>query len=240
MPIASIGAGLLAGILSTLSPCVFPLLPLVISAATSTHRSGAFWLAGGVAVSFTVAGMFIATVGFAVGLDGDVLRTVSAILLVMLGAALLSTAFQARLGVAAGGLMNIADRMIRRLSLASGKGQFIVGVLLGLVWSPCAGPTLGAASLLAAERKDLGSVASVMFAFGLGTTLPMVVVALLSRKALLGWRQRMLAAGQVGKVAMGLSALAIGGLILTGFDRSVETALVNSSPGWLTGLTTQF
>jgi cytochrome c-type biogenesis protein len=50
MLIASIGAGLLAGILSTLSPCVFPLLSLVISAATSTHRSGAFWLAGGVAV----------------------------------------------------------------------------------------------------------------------------------------------------------------------------------------------
>jgi cytochrome c biogenesis protein CcdA len=184
--------------------------------------------------------MFIATVGFAVGLDGDVFRTVSAILLVMLGAALLSTAFQVRLSVAAGGLTNAADRMIRRLSLASGKGQFIVGGLLGLVWSPCAGPTLGAASLLAAERKDLGSVASVMFAFGLGTTLPMVVVALLSRKALLRWRQRMLAAGQVGKIAMGLSALAIGGLILTGFDRSVETALVSSSPEWLTNLTTQF
>jgi cytochrome c-type biogenesis protein len=240
MPIASVGAGLLAGILSTLSPCVFPLLPLVIGAATSAHRSGPFWLAGGVAVSFTVAALFIATVGFAVGLDGDVFRTVSAILLVMLGAALLSTTFQARLGFAAGSLTNAADRMIGRLSLPSGKGQFIVGGLLGLVWSPCAGPTLGAASLLAAERKDLGSVAAVVLAFGVGTTLPLVVVALLSRKALLRWRRRMLAAGQVGKVAMGLSALVIGSLILTGCDRSIETALVSSSPEWLTNLTTQF
>ncbi|MGA7540495.1 MAG: hypothetical protein WBW93_17190, partial [Steroidobacteraceae bacterium] len=65
----SIGAGFLAGILSTLSPCVFPLLPLVLGAATSADRSGAFWLAGGVAVSFTAAGLFLATVGFAIGLD---------------------------------------------------------------------------------------------------------------------------------------------------------------------------
>ena len=240
MSSASVGAGLLAGILSTLSPCVFPLLPLVIGAATSTHRTGAFWLAGGVAVSFTMAGLFVATVGFAIGLDGDIFRIVSAILLMLLGAALLSTSIGARLGVAAGGLSSAGDRMIRRLSLTSGRGQFLVGVLLGLVWSPCAGPTLGAASLLAAHRKDLGSVAAVMFAFGVGTTLPIVVVAVLSRQALLRWRQRMLAAGHVGKVAMGLSALAIGGLILTGIDRSVEATLVSSSPAWLTNLTTQF
>jgi cytochrome c-type biogenesis protein len=195
VPIASIGAGLLAGILSTLSPCVFPLLPLVIGAATSTHRSGAYWLAGGVATSFTAAG---------------------------------------------GGFSGAGDRIIRRLLLTSATGQFVVGVILGLVWSPCVGPTLGAASLLAAQRKDLASVAAVMFAFGVGTTLPMLAVAVLSRTALFRWRQRMLSAGQFGKVAMGLSAIAVGAMILTGVDRRVETALVIASPAWLTDLTTQF
>ena len=160
MSIVSVGAGLLAGILSTLSPCVLPLLPLVIAAATSTHRSGAFWLAGGVAVSFTAAGLFIATVGFAIGLDEDVFRRASAILLILLGAALLSTTLQARLGAATGGLSSVGDRLIRRAAPTSGRGQLLVGVLLGLVWSPCAGPTLGAASLLAAQRKDLGECGS--------------------------------------------------------------------------------
>jgi cytochrome c-type biogenesis protein len=240
VPIASIGAGLLAGILSTLSPCVFPLLPLVIGAATSTHRSGAFWLAGGVATSFTIAGLFIATIGFAIGLDGDLFRSVSAVLLVLLGLALLSSTVQARLGVAAGGLSGAGDRVIRRLSLTGGTGQFVVGALLGLVWSPCVGPTLGAASMLAAQRKDLGSVAAVMFAFGVGTTLPILMVAVLSRTALLRWRQRMLSAGHFGKVAMGVSALAVGAMILTGVDRRVETTLVSASPAWLTDLTTQF
>jgi cytochrome c-type biogenesis protein len=240
VPLASIGAGLLAGILSTLSPCVFPLLPLVIGAATSTHRSGAYWLAGGVATSFTLAGLFVATIGFAIGLDGDLFRTISAVLLVLLGLALFSSTIQARLGMAAGGLSDAGDRLIRRLSLTSGAAQFLVGVLLGLVWSPCVGPTLGAASVLAAQRKDLGSVAVVMFAFGMGTTLPMLAVAVLSRAALLRWRQRILSAGHFGKVAMGVCAIAVGTMILTGIDRRVETTLVNASPVWLTDLTTRF
>lgn len=237
---ASPGAALLAGILSTLSPCVFPLLPLVIGAATTEQRSGAYWLAGGVAVSFTVAGLFVATIGFAIGLDGGLLREISAAMLLVLGVTLVSTALQARLGYATGGLTNAADKIIRRLSLSSGRGQFVVGLLLGLVWSPCAGPTLGAASLLAAQRKDLLEVATVMLAFGIGTTLPMLAVATVSRGVLVRWRQRILTAGHVGKVAMGVSLLALEIVILSGADRYVEAKLVNASPQWLTNLTTQF
>src|ERR1700749_4344921 len=130
MSIVSVGAGLLAGILSTLSPCVFPLLPLVVGAATSTHRSGAYWLTGGVATSFTAAGLFVATIGFAIGLDGDLFRTISAFLLMLLGLALLSATIQTRLGVAAGGLSGAGDRIIRRLSLTSAAGQLCFRLLL--------------------------------------------------------------------------------------------------------------
>ena len=240
MPSAAIGAGLLAGILSTLSPCVFPLLPLVIGAATTSHRSGAYWLAAGVATSFTAAGLFVATVGFAIGLDGDLFRTISAALLLLLGLGLLSSTIQTRLGVVAGGLSSVGDRLIQRLSLTGPAGQFLVGCLLGLVWSPCVGPTLGAASILAAQGRDLTNVAAVMFAFGLGSTLPMLAVAILSRAALKRARKQMLYTGQLGKIAMGLGALTVSALILTGFDRSIETGLVGISPAWLTDLTTHF
>lgn len=167
-------------------------------------------------------------------------RTISAVLLVLLGLVLISSTLQAHLGVATGGLTGAGDRLIRRLTLTGASGQFIVGALLGLVWSPCVGPTLGAASVLAAQRKDLGAVAAVMFAFGVGTTLPMLAVAVLSRTALQRWRQRMLSAGHLGKVAMGLSAVAVGAMILTGVDRALETAVVSASPAWLTDLTTRF
>jgi cytochrome c-type biogenesis protein len=240
VPITSVGAGLLAGILSTLSPCVFPLLPLVVGAATSTGRFGALWLAAGVAISFTVAGLFVATVGFAIGLDGDVLRRFSAVLLVILGVALVSGSIQTRLGFASSNLINAGDRWIRQLSISGGQGQVIVGLLLGLVWSPCVGPTLGAASLLAAQRKDLVGVGAVMLAFGVGTTIPMIIVATASRQVLLRWRRRALTLGQIGKLALGASAFAIGVLILSGADRSVEAILVQASPTWLTNVTTYF
>lgn len=240
MPVASIGTGFLAGVLSTLSPCVFPLLPLVIGAATSTHWSHAYWLAGGVATSFTIAGLFIATIGFAIGVDGDLFRAISAVLLMLLGISLVSSTFQTRLVVTTGALSNIGDRGLRRLSATGKGGQFVVGILLGLTWTPCVGPTLGAASMLAAQRKDLTTVAAVMFAFGLGTTLPILIVAALSRRPLLRWRQRILLSGHIGKMALGLSALAVGGIILAGVERRVETALVSASPPWLTDLTTRF
>ena len=153
---------------------------------------------------------------------------------------LLSTAIQTRLDFAACKLTNAADRWIRQLSVSGGPGQFVVGLLLGLVWSPCVGPTLGAASLLAAQRKDLMGVAAVMLSFGVGTTIPMVLVAMASRRVLLRWRQRVLTFGQMGKLAMGASALAVGVLILSGADRYLETRLVQVSPTWLTDLTTYF
>ena len=81
-------------------------------------------------------------------------------------------------------------------------GQFGVGLLLGILWSPCVGPTLGAASLLAAHGRDLGSVALTMLAFGIGTALPLLLLGILSRDALSRWRNRMLSAGKGGKIGV--------------------------------------
>ena len=69
---------LLAGIFSTLSPCVLPILPLVLGAAATEHRLAPVALAGGLAVSFTAIGLFVATIGFAVGLDTALFRGVAA------------------------------------------------------------------------------------------------------------------------------------------------------------------
>ena len=236
----SLGAGYLAGVLSTLSPCVLPLLPLVVGSAVAAHRAGAAALAAGLALSFTAIGLFVATAGFALGLDGGVFRTVSAVLLMMLGLVLLSGALQARFASAAGGLGDAGNRLLTRLSPRGLRGQFVVGMVLGAVWSPCVGPTLGAASVLAAQGKDLPAVATVMLAFGLGAATPLLLVSFLSRGALLRWRGRMAQAGQAGKMALGGGAVMVSVMILTGLDHRVEAALVNASPDWLTDLTTRF
>ena len=118
--------------------------------------------------------------------------------------------------------------------------QFAIGILLGAVWSPCVGPTLGAASLLAARAENLGYVALTMLAFGIGAAIPLLLIGMMSRDALVRWRGRMLAAGSGGKAIMGLVLVATGLMILTGLDKRLETILVEASPAWLTELTTRF
>lgn len=66
---ASIGLGFLAGVLSTLSPCVLPLLPMVLGPASSAHRFGVPALAAGLVTSFVAVGLFVATIGFSIGPD---------------------------------------------------------------------------------------------------------------------------------------------------------------------------
>jgi cytochrome c biogenesis protein CcdA len=165
---------------------------------------------------------------------------VSAVLLAAMGIVLLSSGLQNRLALAAGGISNAGNRVMARLSFHGPGGQFMLGLLLGAVWSPCVGPTLGAASVLAAQGRDLSSVSAVMLAFGLGTALPLLLLGLLSRQALGRWRGRLLVTGKAGKLLLGGTAVVVSGLVLTGLDHAVETALVAASPAWLTDLTTRF
>jgi cytochrome c-type biogenesis protein len=239
MTIGSLVLALAAGMLSVLSPCVLPILPIVLGAAASERKWGPVALAIGLSISFVAIGLFVATVGFAVGLDAGVFRYVAAVLMLAIGLVLMLPGFQAQLAVASGPIANWADA--RFSSVRSGaSGQFWVGVLLGAVWSPCVGPTLGAASLLAAQGRDLGQVGVTMFAFGLGAALPLLALGLLSREALVRWRHRLASAGKGAKAGLGALFVAIGVLVLTNVDKSIETLLVEASPQWLTDLTTRF
>lgn len=240
MNFGSAGVGFLAGVLSTLSPCVLPLLPIILGGAVAAHRWGMAALVAGLVLSFTGIGLFVATIGFSIGLDGDLFRDISAALLAILGLVLLSGALQRRFALATAGFGDGANGLLARIAPSGLGGQFVIGLILGAVWSPCVGPTLGAASILAAQGKDLASVAVVMAAFGLGTALPLVLVGSLSREALGRWRGRMMVSGQAGKTLLGGGALVVAALILSGADRQVEAALVAASPAWLTDLTTRF
>ena len=237
--VASLGLAFLAGILSVLSPCVLPLLPLVLGAAASEHRLGPAALAAGLALSFVIIGLFVATVGFAIGLDAGIFRTGAAIMLVLIGLVLMIPAAQTRLAVAARPMSNWTESRFGGFSTAGLLGQFGVGLLLGAVWSPCVGPTLGAASLLASQDRDLGTVALTMFLFALGAALPLLVLGTLSREVLMRWRDRMMGLGKELKAALGLILVVTGVIIVFGYDKILETALVNASPVWLTDLATR-
>ena len=240
MGIGAIVLSFLAGVLSILSPCVLPIVPIVLSAAASDHRFGPAALAAGLSVSFVVIGLFVATVGHAIGLDGDAFRYMAAALIIAIGVLLALPRLQMRLAVASGPIANWTDQRLGDFRRSGLSGQLGIGLLLGAVWSPCVGPTLGAASLLAAEGRDLPQVGITMFAFGLGAALPMLALGLLTREAVTRWRGRLLSAGHGLKITLGLLFVATGALVFLGLDKALETVLVEASPQWLTDLTTRF
>jgi cytochrome c biogenesis protein CcdA len=237
---AGIGLALLAGVLTSLSPCVLPLVPIVVATALGEHRLGPVALAAGLALSFVSIGLFVATVGFAAGLDQDLFRAVAAVLLILVGGVLLVPRLQLQLAAAAGPIANWTQAHSSGFSTRGLGGQFVVGLMLGAVWSPCVGPTLGAASVLAARAENLTVVALTMLAFGIGAALPLLAIGMMSREALTRWRSRLLSAGSGGKMLMGAVLVAVGSLILTGLDKRLEALLVEASPAWLTELTTRF
>jgi cytochrome c biogenesis protein CcdA len=229
-----------AGLLSILSPCVLPLVPIVLGAAVTAHPLGALALAAGLALSFTGLGLLIALVGFSLDIDAGLFRLAAAAIMVVLGVILLVPSWQARLAAAGGPVSAWADRHFGGFASSGLAGQFAIGLLLGAVWSPCVGPTLGAASLLASQGHDLPRVALTMSLFGVGAALPLVVLGLLSRASLMRVRLSLMSAGKLGKGLLGASFIVIGFLIVSGVDKRVEAVLVDASPQWLTDLTTSF
>ena len=240
MAVGSIALALLAGILSVLSPCVLPILPIVLGAAASRHRLGPVALAAGLSVSFVVLGLFLATAGHAIGFSTDALRPIAAVLIIVIGAVLMLPPLQAKLAMASGPIATWTDRRFGDRQGTGLAAQFWIGTVLGAVWSPCVGPTLGAASLLAAQGRDLLQVALTMLAFGVGAALPLLALGLVSREVMLRWRQSLLSAGHGMKTALGALFIVIGAFVLLGLDKTIEAILVDVSPQWLIDLTTRF
>ncbi|MGV8840510.1 MAG: cytochrome c biogenesis CcdA family protein [Bauldia sp.] len=234
-------AAFVAGLLTAINPCVLPLLPIVFAAAISKHRyAGPMALAAGLTLSFVAIAMFLAVAGYAAGFSTESFRPVGAVVLILLGAVLLVPPLQLRLQTAAGPAVNWIDRRFGGAGGGGWGGQFVLGLVLGLVWSPCAGPTIGVASSMAFRGENLGAVLGILLVFGIGAAIPLLVIGLLGRSVLLRWRDRLARIATVGKIVLGVLLVTIGVLILTHLDRRLEGWLNGVMPIWWQDLTVRF
>lgn len=238
--IGTIGISFMAGVLSTLSPCVLPIVPIILGSAASAHRRAPLVLAAGLALSYAVVGTLLAWAGTALDLDVMVFRQAGAVLLGLLGLVLLSSALQQRFANLTAGAGNAGNTLLASLRGDGLTGQFVIGLVLGVVWSPCVGPTLGAAIVLASQGKDLAQAALVMMSFGLGAAMPLVLLAMVSRQAMGRVKARLQLAGKAGKQGLGLIMIGLAVLIISGADKHIETWLVAHTPAALTHLSTLF
>ena len=223
----------LAGTLTLINPCVLPLLPIIIATAFQSSRHGPLMLAVGLTLSFAVIGVGVTAFGHLAGIDNTVINRVAAGMMVLFGVVLLVPRAQELLARLASPLANRASSGIDRVQGSGATGQLAVGALLGAVWSPCVGPTLGGAIGLAASGENLGHAGVTMLAFGVGVSTVLMALAYGSREILKARRERLMGWMPWAKPVMGATLLVVGVSIFLHIDRMIEARLLDLMPGWL-------
>jgi cytochrome c biogenesis protein CcdA/thiol-disulfide isomerase/thioredoxin len=216
-----LGIAFLAGLITAISPCVLPVLPVLLAGGASGRRPYA--IIAGLVGSFTVFTVAGASLLDALGLPDDFLRDLAIALLLVLAGTLLFP----RLA----GLLERPFLFLTRRHAGADSNGFVLGASLGLVFVPCAGPVLAAVTALSATG-DIGlRTFAVTFAYALGAALPMLAIAIGSRRLTEGMgvlRRHAETTRRVAGAVIGVTALAIA----FGADQRFTTAV----PGYTEAL----
>ena len=240
MEAASLGhlfLALAAGGLSTLNPCVFPLLPLVVGGSLQAHRAGPVFMGLGMVASFALIGLRVGVAGPALGIDGDSIRTAGGVLLLLLGAVMLVPALNEHFTRLMTPLASGADGLSSRINATSLGGSFLLGGLLGLVWSPCSGPLLISALTLVASEGGALRGTLILGAFGLGAAVPLIIAAYASRAGFTRMRGWVLGHIKTLKTGFGIMLVGLGIAILMNWDKRLEALVIPFLPDWWINLT---
>jgi cytochrome c-type biogenesis protein len=229
LSLPQLGLSVAAGSLTTLSPCVFPLLPLVLGGAVQGHRWAPVAMGLGMTCSFAVIGVVLGALGPALGIDADTIRIAGAALLIAFALVMLVPELGQRFAQRMLPIASAAHAAAGRFDGGTLASAAALGALLGLVWSPCSGPLLGSALTLVASDGGALRGGLVLALFGFGAAVPLVAVAYASRRGFVRARDWILL--RIERVRQGFAVL-LGGLgvaILTGADKWLEARVL----GWL-------
>ena len=167
----------LAGVLTIAAPCVLPMLPVVLGASIGQRdRSRPLFIALGFSLAFTAAALLFTTFSQVLGLTQDTLRQAAMVMLLVFGSLMIWPRPFEWLSMHMGGLLNRVNAVGDRAG--SGKwGGLVLGMSLGAVFTPCAGPVLGAILALVATTPDPAQAALLLGCYSLGAALPMLGIA---------------------------------------------------------------
>ncbi len=240
-----------SGIVTILSPCILPVLPIVLSGSIGGGKARPLGIIAAFVVSFTLFTLALSTIVQVVGIPPDTLRIVAVVLLVIFGLVMLVPALRDRFELFASRLSSRGATKAGPVSAGrrsedgeeTGPSRWAgfwsgipVGFSLGLVWTPCVGPIMASVISLALTQKVSGGSVLITLAYSIGTSIPMLAV-MLGGRALLnrvpGLKRNM---GNIQKV-FGVVMIVVGVGIAVGWDRQIQTALLNAFPQYGSGLT---
>ena len=208
-----LGVAFVAGIVTALSPCVLPVLPIVLAGGATGGSRRPFAVVAGLVVSFTVFSLTAATLLTALGLPDDLLRNLAIAVVVVVGLGLLWP----RLG----DLLGRPFYALARRPPSDTGGGFVLGLSLGLLFTPCAGPVIAAVATVAATQDLTLSAFAITLAYGLGAGLVLLGFALAARRGLSLPGAR--AHAPAIRRALGAAVLAVAVLMVLGVDKKLQT-----------------
>lgn len=232
--------GYIAGLLTLLNPCVLPVLPVILITALNAHRLGPLYLCAGLCLTFVTVGMFVAALGPTLGIDDTLVSQIASLMMIAFGTILLVPVFFSRFSVLATAASNGLSLKTANYNGQGLGAQFVTGVLLGAVWTPCIGPTLGGAIALASQGNNLSWAALIMLAFAFGVSTIILLLATLSREALNRNRARMMGLAQWAQPITGALLVAVGLFLLLGLHHVVERWAIQNLPYWFQDLSISF
>jgi cytochrome c-type biogenesis protein len=166
-----------AGALTVGAPCILPLLPILLGASIGQQsRTRPLFIALGFILTFTVVSLTLSYLVTSLDVDPEALRNIAVIALGIFGVFMIWPLPFEKLTVYLSTYINRANELGTKAGTGN-FGGFILGVMLGVIWTPCAGPVLGSILTLIATQSDLTKASILLIAYAIGAGLPMLVIA---------------------------------------------------------------
>jgi cytochrome c-type biogenesis protein len=222
---------MLAGIVTIAGPCILPLLPIVLGTSTvRAHPSRPLFIVLGFTLSFSLFAILFGVFGSLFGISPDTFRILAAIVIGLFGFIMVFPTLQEKLFSS---LQPILTKLTPRTNPADGGlwSGFVLGSSLGIVWSPCAGPVLGSILTLVASKQNLLQAGTLLFAYAIGASLPMLLIAY-GGQAVTNRLRRLTPYTPTIQRVFGLLIILVAIALYTGLDRDVQSALIETYP-WL-------
>lgn len=225
----------LAGIVTILSPCILPILPIILSGAVGEGKQKPLGIVAGFVASFTFFTLFLTTIVRLLNISADILRTLSIIVIFVFGLSLIVPQVQAMI-----------EKMFSRISsrFAPGSkrpktgfgGGLTIGLSLGLLWTPCVGPILASVISLALTGAVNSAAFFITLAYSLGTAIPMLIIVYTGRAVFskIPW---LLANTKRIQQIFGIVMIATAVALYANVDRKFQTWVLETFPQYGTGLT---
>jgi cytochrome c biogenesis protein CcdA/thiol-disulfide isomerase/thioredoxin len=222
-----------SGVITILSPCILPVLPIVLSGGASGGKARPLGVIAGFIVSFSFFTLALSAIVQALGVPADAMRWVAIVIIGLFGVVMLVPRLRELFDLLAsrGGRAGISAAMKPGF-----WGGVPLGLSLGLIWTPCVGPIMASVISLALAQKIDGGSIFITIAYALGTSLPMLAImsggrALLDKVPALS--------RNAPRIQRGFGLVMIVMAVALGFqwDRSLQTAILKAFPSYGSGLT---